>query len=124
MSISVRIREAREKNGLSQAELAVAVGVTRGACGHWEQGKSSPSLDNLAKIAIALGVHFEWLATGRGPRDYVPEELVGMPKEYFPDRQRNDDEVTDLISELKNLPPTSRSHLLGFLRSLPVISAT
>ena len=34
----------------------------------WEsEAGTTPSVENLIKIAIALDVPFEWLATGRGP---------------------------------------------------------
>ena len=52
---------------MSQAKLAVAIGVQRSAVSHWEspQGKN-PSVDHLRSVAIVAGVTFEWLATGRG----------------------------------------------------------
>lgn len=122
MSISVRIRVSREEKGLSQAELASAVGVTRGACGHWEQGKSVPSVENLARIAGLLGVRFEWLATGRGPQDYDPAILDGPSQQHQSDVPFMDGEMQDLLAALKRLPPTSRSRLLDFVRSLPVFT--
>lgn len=67
MTLALRIRLARRHGGLSQAALATAVGVQRSAVSHWEgnPGKS-PSAAHLREIALATGVQFEWLATGRG----------------------------------------------------------
>jgi transcriptional regulator with XRE-family HTH domain len=61
------MRLARRHAGLSQAALAKAVGVQRSAVSHWEAalGKS-PSAAHLREAALATGVQFEWLATGRG----------------------------------------------------------
>jgi len=70
MSIATRIRFLRKQKDLSQAGLAKLVGVTKGACGQWERGTTSPSIENLAKLAIVLDVYFEWLATGRGDMKY------------------------------------------------------
>lgn len=68
-----RIRLARRQHNISQQQLAVAVGVQRSAVSHWEsaQGKN-PTLTNLRKVAEIMSVHFEWLATGRGPMSLSP----------------------------------------------------
>ncbi|MFP7723123.1 helix-turn-helix domain-containing protein [Lysobacter sp. A3-1-A15] len=67
MTPQQRIRLARRHAGLSQAALANAVGVQRSAVSHWEAtpGKS-PSASHLREAAMATGVQYEWLATGRG----------------------------------------------------------
>ena len=67
MSSQQRIRLARRHAALSQTQLSQAVGVQRSAVSHWEapQGKN-PSVKHLREVALATGVQFEWLATGRG----------------------------------------------------------
>ena len=67
MSQQERIRLARRVAGLSQSQLAQAVGVQRSAVSHWEapMGKN-PSVSHLREIALVTGLQFEWLATGRG----------------------------------------------------------
>lgn len=49
------LRQARKVAGLSQAELAAAVGVTREAVGRWEAG-TAPRLERIRQVAAALGV--------------------------------------------------------------------
>lgn len=67
MTPQQRIRLARRHAGLSQAALALAVGVQRSAVSHWEATRAKhPSVDHLRAVAMACGVQFEWLATGRG----------------------------------------------------------
>ena len=62
-----RIRLSRRHGGLSQATLADLVGVHRSAVSHWESNKpKKPNMGHLLAIAVACGVQFEWLATGRG----------------------------------------------------------
>ncbi|HBD20200.1 MAG TPA: transcriptional regulator [Arenimonas sp.] len=64
-----RIRQARRGASMSQSELAFAVGVARSAVAQWERKDGAkPTTDNMAKIAMATAVSFEWLATGRGSR--------------------------------------------------------
>jgi len=70
MDIAKRIRFARKQKGLTPLQLAVLIGVTKGACGQWEVGMITPTVENLSKLAITLAVNFEWLATGRGDMDY------------------------------------------------------
>lgn len=50
----LRIKELRQKAGLTQQELAEAVGVNRPALAMWEIGKSWPSAQILPEIAAAL----------------------------------------------------------------------
>lgn len=41
------------KSGMSRAQIAAAIGVTRHAVGFWERGERSPDHDNREKL-IAL----------------------------------------------------------------------
>lgn len=67
MTSQQRIRLARRHAGLSQAALGAAVGVQRSAVSHWEASDGKhPSVNHLRAVALATGVQFEWLATGRG----------------------------------------------------------
>lgn len=45
------IRRLREERGISQQELAQALGVTQGAVSHWENGVRKPDIDDIVKIA-------------------------------------------------------------------------
>ena len=67
MTQQERIRLARRATGMSQNQLAQAVGVQRSAVSHWEAplGKN-PSVSHLREMALVTGTQFEWLATGRG----------------------------------------------------------
>jgi len=51
-----RIREARRARGLTQADLAAAVGVSRSAVAQWETDRAGQVTGNLARIAAVLGV--------------------------------------------------------------------
>lgn len=67
MDLEIRVRVARQRAGMTQSQLAERIGVTRGAVANWEITKRpKPSVSNLIEIALATGVSFEWLATGRG----------------------------------------------------------
>ena len=54
-----RLKELRKVRGLSQAELARLLGVTRQAVNGFESGKFTPSLEVAFKIALLLDVAIE-----------------------------------------------------------------
>jgi transcriptional regulator with XRE-family HTH domain len=67
--LAARIKQARKGAGLSQAQLAARLELGRSAVAQWERDNAiSPTVGHLTAIALATGVSFEWLATGRGPR--------------------------------------------------------
>lgn len=65
MSIGERIAELREKENMSQGELAKALEVTRQAVSKWENDLSCPDTLNLIRLAEVLDSDVEYLATGR-----------------------------------------------------------
>lgn len=56
-----RIRELRKTRKLSQSELAEATGLSDNFIALLEQGKRSPSLETLEKIASALKAPYDEL---------------------------------------------------------------
>lgn len=87
--IHEKIAALRRGAGMSQQEVADAVGVSRQTVSNWELGQGSPSLDKAAELARIFGVSLDDLAndgvgivsSGRrgNVRDlHVLEGLVGM----------------------------------------------
>lgn len=60
-----RLKEAREKAGLSQNELGKRVDSTRDTVRSYERGYRIPTLTIIAKIAAVLNVSLDWLAFGK-----------------------------------------------------------
>jgi transcriptional regulator with XRE-family HTH domain len=56
-----RLRDAREKRSLNQAELAKRAGLQDSAISHFETGTRKPSFDNLRRLADALDVTTDYL---------------------------------------------------------------
>ena len=68
MTLTLNLREHRERNGLSQAELAKAVGVRQATISDLETGKSRRiELDLLEKLAKVLGVEPAAFINAVGP---------------------------------------------------------
>jgi transcriptional regulator with XRE-family HTH domain len=55
-AFSARLRELREKAGLTQAQLAERAGLHLSAVTRFEHGLREPGLTSAAKLATALGV--------------------------------------------------------------------
>ena len=56
MSVGENIRRYRKSRGMTQAQLAEAVGLTEGAVRHYESGIRAVKPELLESIAAALGV--------------------------------------------------------------------
>jgi transcriptional regulator with XRE-family HTH domain len=56
-----RLAAFRKAAGLSQAELAHALGVTQSSVAYWETAPKPPRSEILAKMATVLGVRVEEL---------------------------------------------------------------
>lgn len=56
-----RLREAMQKRGVTQQELAEYVGKSRQAIGYYADGSSSPDWETLANIARYFGISADWL---------------------------------------------------------------
>lgn len=65
MTTGQRIRTARKKAGMTQAELAAKLEIPFQSVSQWERDIRNPKYDTIRRIATALGV--EWT-------DLVPEE--------------------------------------------------
>lgn len=63
--------ELRKRLGLSQNEVASAVGVTGKAVSKWENGKAKPTTDVLRKLSALYGVSVEKLLSMREEKDTV-----------------------------------------------------
>ena len=57
-NIGKRIREIRVQKGMTQDQLAAALGTTKAAISRYERGTRRPSYEQLAEISKALGVNY------------------------------------------------------------------
>ncbi len=77
----VRLRNARDSRGLSQADLARKTGLQPAAISHFETGQRTPSFANLRKLSDALNVSIDYLL-GR-----IDEERHGQGSAAAPQLQ-------------------------------------
>ena len=61
MEIGHRIAKLRNRMGLSQRDVARAIGVSFGLVGQWESHKKKPGRETLARLAQKTGVSMDYL---------------------------------------------------------------
>ena len=100
------LKKAREKAGLTQAQAAIAIGVSDGTYKNYEQGKREPNGDKMVTIANLFGVTTDYLL-GREP---APDP--------FADLNLNKESEEDVIDKYMSLPPNIRACLMDVLLQL------
>lgn len=98
-TIQGRLLAARRRLRLSQDEVASLVNVNQKTISNLENGVGHNTV-LLTKVAVALGVDYEWLKTGRG----IPPELL-EPAQMIPKQPRanNSADLQKQIDELKQV---------------------
>lgn len=85
MKLEERLTALRQEKGLSQADVAEQLDVSRQAISRWETGKVVPTVDNLACLSRLYGVPMEALLYGDKGAEPVQqetkEEAVPEPEE-------------------------------------------
>lgn len=78
-SFQKKIKELRQKNGYTQAELAKRLGVSASAIGMYEQGRREPDRETLSKMSRLFEVPVDYLLSDEqnGPRE-IADELKDM----------------------------------------------
>jgi transcriptional regulator with XRE-family HTH domain len=76
------LREARLRAGLTQAELALAAGLSQSAIARWESGRVQPSLETLRDVIRACRLELTFgLANYDDSYDEYINALLGMTPE-------------------------------------------
>lgn len=74
-SLGERIREAREKTGATQDDLARVVGLSRTSVTNIERGRQGVQVYLLVKIARTLGLTVQQLLPVTEPLQTLPDQL-------------------------------------------------
>lgn len=56
MTLGERLQQLRQRNGLSQEEVAQKLFLTRQSVSKWENGQAEPGVENLKALARLYGV--------------------------------------------------------------------
>jgi transcriptional regulator with XRE-family HTH domain len=64
MEIAERLKEARTQSGMTQAEVADKIMVSRVTLSHWENGKSLPDIVSLISLSDLYHISLDELVKG------------------------------------------------------------
>lgn len=73
-----RLRAIRLERGLTQQQLADAIGVTKSTMAKYDRGALEPNLTNVCRIADALNVSLDYLVYGKEPIETVLRSLIDL----------------------------------------------
>ena len=71
MTLGQRLKAYREKEGLTQEQLAEYLNVSRQAVTKWEHDKGVPDIDNLVAISRKMGVTLDELVLGQAAETHA-----------------------------------------------------
>jgi len=69
MTLGERIKNYRQKTGLSQEQLAEKIKVSRQAITKWENDSGIPDIDNLISLSKVMGISLDELVMGAKEND-------------------------------------------------------
>ena len=84
MTISEKVRSARDLLGISQEDLANLIGVSRRSVVAWETAGATPRGWRMNKLAEILQVSADYLRS-----DEITDPLYGMEKKEYIDEARS-----------------------------------
>ena len=88
----MRLRELRNKSGLTQNEIANKLGVSGQTILNWENGIYEPKINQLIQLADLFNVSVDYLIERKSNRniDDICKELEKISKEDFIEFIRNE----------------------------------
>lgn len=89
MSIAERILTLRKSKGMSQEQLAEAVGVSRQAVSKWESEQASPDPEKIITLSEVFGVTTDYLLKG-----VEPEKEEAKTEEKAEEKKSEDTHMT------------------------------
>jgi transcriptional regulator with XRE-family HTH domain len=111
--IGTRLREERDRVGISQRELARRIGLSASMISQIESGQSKPSVSTLYGIVTELGVSVDEIFGGNGVASSAEAghaEPVGGTTDHGPMVRVEDRHVIDLDSGVRWERLTSHQH--------------
>ncbi|MBQ3761828.1 MAG: helix-turn-helix domain-containing protein [Clostridia bacterium] len=86
-NVGINISSLRSRSGMTQQQLASALGVSHQAVSKWETGAALPDLETLMNISRLFGV--------------TMEQLLSVPKEEKPEQDQDFFNMDEVLSGIK-----------------------
>jgi len=104
MALGKRVHQRRKELGLTQEQLAEAIGKSQSVIQSLESRDSKKSAHAEA-LARALGVTLEWLTTGKGPMHADADHALNA-------KLSDEARYLELAQQIERLPPETRAVLM------------
>lgn len=115
-------KRLRNSCGLTQAEMAEKIGISRSTIGMYETGAREPDFETLEKIADFFNVDIDYLL-GRTDKTTILPETVGQY--YLNDETRQiaqevfeNPELRSLFHVARDIPPERLKAHIEFMKNL------
>lgn len=102
----IRLQSLRKQDGLTQLQLATALGVSKSSIGMWETGGREPDFETLEAIADYFNVP---IGTFFSNENWNSQNLASSNKMTVSDFER------DIITRLRRLPEEQQQAFLLIL---------
>ena len=99
-----RLELARKEKGITQKWLSEQIRITDAYMSQMSTGKRIPAERTMQDLADALGVNYEWLANGNGPKK--------------PDLSREEEIAEVVATILKEEPGSTKERIIKIIASL------
>ncbi|HEY5600104.1 MAG TPA: LexA family transcriptional regulator [Candidatus Manganitrophaceae bacterium] len=117
--INKRIKQARERAGLTQKEFSARIGISRSFLSEIEAGKVKPSIEALIGLLRNFDIDAHWLLMGAARSKAADLLAAEAPSEYRPSRERSaDSPALPLLSDetVSGPPhPVSEKDIAGYI---------
>ena len=80
MTLGEKLTQARKAAGLTQADVAAKLNVSRQAVSRWESGQSKPSTERLLALGELYSVSIDQLLNTGNVEDPATEEVFALPE--------------------------------------------
>lgn len=124
------MKNCRKRQGMTQLQVAKAIGISLTAYRDLEKGKTQIINDKIARIADAVGVTTEELVLGYKPspensrlleeqKEFYEEKIKAMNKEHEMETQRLNEKIQDqqLLIEQQSAHMKTKDEVIGFLKA-------
>lgn len=103
----IRLKILRKEKGMTQTQVADAVGLGRQAYAYYEKGEREPSTETLCKLADFFGV--------------TVDELLGRTPQLFDDARIERPEIIELYDMMT---PRQQSNLISYAKGMLAASSS
>lgn len=83
--VGMRIREVREQSGMTQADLASRIHVSRSSVESWESGQTYPSIDNCVALSKVFHLSTDYFFSASPSKRVILDQFSEREKQMLYD---------------------------------------